>query len=225
MSTEKREKWIEEKIKASCGKHVVMICNSELVKTGLDLVEFPTIIFYQTGYSIFTLRQAARRSFRIGQDKNVKVYYLLYEDSMQEKAMKLIASKLETSLAVEGELCDKGLAALSESGDSLIVEMAKALVDGIQETQEVYVKWKNFKKAELEKDLLLTNRTLKFQPPQKKGEVTFEQVGNKVIWLEVLQTKSKKKSISRIKITDKEKLKQIMKDLGQKHFQMLLPLI
>jgi hypothetical protein len=33
----------------------------EVVKTGLDLYEFPKVIFYETGYSIYTLRQASRR--------------------------------------------------------------------------------------------------------------------------------------------------------------------
>jgi hypothetical protein len=33
----------------------------------LDLLNFPTIFFVQTGYSIYTLQQASRRSWRIGQ--------------------------------------------------------------------------------------------------------------------------------------------------------------
>ena len=33
----------------------------------LDLLDFPTIIFYESGYSLHTLRQASRRSWRIGQ--------------------------------------------------------------------------------------------------------------------------------------------------------------
>ncbi|MEL7893404.1 DEAD/DEAH box helicase, partial [Pseudomonas aeruginosa] len=37
------------------------------VKTGLDLLDFPTIAFMQTGYKVYTLQQAARRSWRIGQ--------------------------------------------------------------------------------------------------------------------------------------------------------------
>ena len=47
----------------------VCICHPKLVQTGLDLLEFPTIFFVQTGYSIYTLRQASRRSWRIGQKR------------------------------------------------------------------------------------------------------------------------------------------------------------
>jgi hypothetical protein len=41
----------------------------------LDLLLFPTIFFVQTGYSIYTLRQAGRRSWRIGQKEPVRVAF------------------------------------------------------------------------------------------------------------------------------------------------------
>lgn len=110
----------------------VMICNPKLVETGLDLLSFPSIVFYQCGYSIYTLRQASRRSWRITQKNPVKVYYLAYSGTMQTRAMKLIAAKLETSLALEGELTDKGLTVLSESSDSMTRQLAKALLEQIQ---------------------------------------------------------------------------------------------
>ena len=111
-----------------------MICNPRLVETGLDLLDFPSIVFYQCGYSTYTLRQASRRSWRITQKEPVKVYYLTYSETMQTRAMKLIATKLETSLALEGELTDKGLSALSESSDSMTRELARALVEQISFT-------------------------------------------------------------------------------------------
>jgi hypothetical protein len=40
---------------------------SEAGGDGLDLLAFPTLYFYETGYSLHTLRQASRRSWRIGQ--------------------------------------------------------------------------------------------------------------------------------------------------------------
>src|SRR3546814_17905000 len=51
----------------------VLITNPELVKTGLDLLEFPTIVFLQSGYNVYSLQQAARRSWRIGQKQPVRV--------------------------------------------------------------------------------------------------------------------------------------------------------
>ena len=38
----------------------VCICHPKLVQTGLDLLDFPTILFYETGYSTYVCgRQAA----------------------------------------------------------------------------------------------------------------------------------------------------------------------
>ena len=48
------------------------------MKTGLDLLEFPTIVFMQSGYNVYSLQQAARRSWRIGQKQPVRVIYLGY---------------------------------------------------------------------------------------------------------------------------------------------------
>ena len=82
VSPEEREDWIKDKVESDTD---VMIANPKLVKTGLNLYDFPTLVFYQTGYSIFTLRQASQRSWWIGQNKDVKVHYLYYTPTMQEK--------------------------------------------------------------------------------------------------------------------------------------------
>ena len=58
--------WVKSRLRQKVREDVqVVIGNPMLVQTGLDLLDFPTIIFYQTGYSVFTLRQASRRSWRI----------------------------------------------------------------------------------------------------------------------------------------------------------------
>jgi hypothetical protein len=51
-------------------------CTGANSAAGLDLLDFPTIPFYETGTSIYALRQASRRSWRIGQRRNVKVKFL-----------------------------------------------------------------------------------------------------------------------------------------------------
>ena len=63
VATDKREDWYERQLKAGVQ---VVICHPKLVETGLDLLAFPTLYFYETGYSLHTLRQASRRSWRIG---------------------------------------------------------------------------------------------------------------------------------------------------------------
>jgi SNF2 family DNA or RNA helicase len=73
VGTDKREDWIIDQVDRDID---IMVCNPELVKTGLDLLDFPTIIFMQTGYNVYTVQQASRRSWRIGQTLDVKVVFL-----------------------------------------------------------------------------------------------------------------------------------------------------
>jgi len=146
VKPEHREDWLKERM--DTGQYDCLICNPNLVKTGLDLLDFPTIIFFQCGYSVFTLRQASRRSWRIGQNLPVRVFYMAYAKTMQEKALSLMAQKMETSLAVEGELSDQGLAALSESENSMMYELAKALT-GKQTVCNMDDAWNRYKQGEL----------------------------------------------------------------------------
>jgi SNF2 family DNA or RNA helicase len=106
----------------------VLICNPELVKTGLDLLDFPSIVFMQTGYNIYTLQQAARRSWRIGQKDDVEVYYLGYEETAQIACLSLMARKISVSQSTSGDMPDSGLDVLNQDGDSIEVELAKQLL-------------------------------------------------------------------------------------------------
>lgn len=152
IEPKKREQWIEK----NCHDTDTLITNPELVKVGLDLIQFPTVIFYQTGYNIFTLRQAARRSWRIGQTKPVKVHFFTYQNTMQETAITLIAKKLEIALLVEGDL-PEGLAQYQAEGGSLVEEMTKALIEGRNYTG-AETAWANFRKREIESSLDITQK-------------------------------------------------------------------
>src|SRR5690606_18801842 len=57
VDASRRENWIDEQLDRGID---MLITNTELVKTGLDLLEFPTIVFMQSGYSVYSLQQAAR---------------------------------------------------------------------------------------------------------------------------------------------------------------------
>ena len=146
VKPEHREEWLRQHL--ATGQYDCLICNPNLVKTGLDLLDFPTIIFFQCGYSVFTLRQASRRSWRIGQDQAERVFFMAYAETMQEKALSLMAQKMETSLAVEGELSDQGLAALSQSENSMVYELAKALT-GRTPVEDVATAWDRYRKREM----------------------------------------------------------------------------
>jgi hypothetical protein len=74
------------------------------------------------------LRQASRRSWRIGQRQPVKVYFLAYQETLQEKGLRLIAAKVRSALAVEGELLDDGLSAFHQDQD-FFLQLARAIVE------------------------------------------------------------------------------------------------
>lgn len=152
VKPEKREEWLRDNL--ATGQYDCLLCNPNLVKTGLDLLDFPTIVFFQCGYSVFTLRQASRRSWRIGQKQPVRVFFMAYSETMQDKALSLMAQKMETSLAVEGELSDQGLAALSESENSMVYELAKALT-GRTTVGDVNQAWNRYRQRELASVLAL----------------------------------------------------------------------
>jgi hypothetical protein len=59
------------------------------------------------------------------------VYYLYYAETMQARAMALMAQKLDASLALEGQFSADGLAAMSAESGSLTMELANSLVENI----------------------------------------------------------------------------------------------
>jgi hypothetical protein len=129
VAPEKREAWIEEHAPGID----VMISHPQPVQTGLDLFSkkgthnFPTIVFYETGYDTFVLRQASRRAWRIGQKAECKVYYIFYESTIQAAAMTLMGKKIQAALALDGKFSVDGLVAMSGDESSMQMALAKAL--------------------------------------------------------------------------------------------------
>ncbi|WP_374684723.1 DEAD/DEAH box helicase family protein [Variovorax sp. ZS18.2.2] len=122
----KREDWVADQVERGID---VLICNPELVKTGLDLLEFPTIVFLQSGFNVYTVQQAARRSWRIGQKRDVRVIFLGYAGTTQMDCLRLMGKKIAVSQSTSGEMPESGLDVLNEStGDSLEVALARQLL-------------------------------------------------------------------------------------------------
>ena len=133
VAPDKREAWVADKVKQGID---VLICHPRLVQTGLDLIDFPTICWEETDYSVYVSRQASRRSWRIGQTRPVKVVYMAYRNTLQADALKLVAKKLQSSLAVEGELPEDGLAAFGDEGDDLMMALARRIVSRDEDEDE-----------------------------------------------------------------------------------------
>jgi SNF2 family DNA or RNA helicase len=121
----KREDWLFDQVDKGID---VLITNPELVKTGLDMLEFPTIVYMQSGYNVYTLQQASRRSWRIGQKQDVDVFFLGYAGTAQMACLELMAKKIAVSQSTSGDMPDSGLDVLNQGGDSIEVALAKQLV-------------------------------------------------------------------------------------------------
>ena len=139
VAPEQRETWYERQLKNGLQ---VCICHPKLVQTGLDLLDFPTILFYETGYSTYVLRQASRRSWRIGQRHPVRVGFLSYANTAQESCLRLMGKKLLVSLAMEGKLEAGGLQAMEDDGD-LLTAMARELVTRQGVGEQADAVWKS----------------------------------------------------------------------------------
>jgi superfamily II DNA or RNA helicase len=126
-----REEWIAKRLEDGLR---VLITNPAIVETGLDLNAFTTLIFYDTGTKLFTMRQASRRSWRINQTApRVEVHMLYYADTMQHKLMRLMGTKLAVAAIIEGGFSEEGLASMSRCED-LTTLMAKELMLGIKDS-------------------------------------------------------------------------------------------
>lgn len=163
---ESREGWYDRQLR---GGVQAVICHPKLVQTGLDLIDFPTILFYETGYSIYVLRQASRRSWRIGQRLPVKVKFLHYAETMQESCLRLMGKKLLVSLAMEGKFSSEGLQAINEE-DDILMAMARELVteNGIGEKADEV--WSTLQKRQ---EAILGTRVA--QDPETEPERTVSE--------------------------------------------------
>ena len=93
-------------------------------------MDLPTVAWCEMECSVYTMRQASRRSWRIGQHRPVKVVFMAYRNSLQTDAMKLVAKKLQSFLAVEEELPEDGLAVYGDDGDDLMLVLTRKIVNG-----------------------------------------------------------------------------------------------
>ena len=62
---------------------------------------------------------------------------MAYRNTLQADALKLVAKKLQSSLAVEGELPEDGLAAYGDDGDDLMLALARKIVAGEEDADSV----------------------------------------------------------------------------------------
>jgi superfamily II DNA or RNA helicase len=131
IQAERREAVIEKEIVAGTN---VLITNPILVQTGLDLIHFPTLVFYEITFNLSTMMQAAARSYRLNQThEHCKVVYLFYEATMEHTAVQLMSRKQRAAKLLTGDVGLTGLDALTE-GESGFEE---ALLDALAHEEQL----------------------------------------------------------------------------------------
>jgi hypothetical protein len=165
VATDKREEWYDRQLKAGVE---VVICHPKLVETGLDLLAFPTLYFYETGYSLHTLRQASRRSWRIGQRRPVRVKFVTYAGTMQETCLRLMGKKMLVALMMEGKFTGEGLQAL-DTDEDLMSAMARELVEkaGVGESADAV--WRDLDK---EREKIQPQPAVVVEPEAEEGSAS-----------------------------------------------------
>lgn len=125
VSAERREAVIEREVRAGAN---VILCNPELVKTGLDLVFASTLIYYEISFNLSTMMQASARSYRLNQTQKLcKVCFLFYEGTMEHHAVQLMSRKQRAAKLLNGEIGLTGLEELTKGESGLEEALLQAI--------------------------------------------------------------------------------------------------
>ena len=172
---DEREEFVARAVKRGA---VVLMCSPDLVQTGLDLIDFPNIVYFGIDYNLAKLRQSSRRSWRLGQEHPVKVIFMYWKKSKQQEALVYMATKYRAANLVDGRSID-GLAAMG--GNTSFIEDLVNRATGVIEpdlpdyefpaSQPVRID-KNLTAA-LDIDPLLETDTTENNPEGKDSEIRY----------------------------------------------------
>ncbi len=124
MAPAKREAWIVH----NAPSLDVLIVNPKLVQTGLDLVMFSTLVFFETTVSLPVLWQSMRRVWRLGQSLSVDVIFLAYMDTVEETILQRMGQKKKAAQLLYGKSAT-GVLVETDDGD-LQRELIQAALEG-----------------------------------------------------------------------------------------------
>jgi superfamily II DNA or RNA helicase len=119
VEARKREAWIAGKVHGMD----VLIVNPRLVETGLDLVAFSNVVFFEIEFSLYTLWQALRRVWRPGQTQKVKAVFAIYNGTMEARALALMGRKMKAGQMLYGD--EVGGAIVPEDEGDLLLKLAR----------------------------------------------------------------------------------------------------
>jgi hypothetical protein len=123
VNPRKREEWIAKRV---VGLDVLVV-NPRLVETGLDLVAFSSVVFAEIEYSLYTLWQAVRRVWRLGQTKPVKAIFSVYSEAMEARALALMGQKMKAAQLLYGD--EVGGAIVPEEDGDILMKLAREALE------------------------------------------------------------------------------------------------
>ena len=133
-----------------------------------------------------------------------------------------MADKLMCSLAIEGELSDKGLSALSETSDSMAKELAKMLIEKSESGDNRSLKdiWADYRKKEVQVDVKISKdiseptpepvtiskeETHRPTPEIKMASSEVEKIGDRIVKVQFIEYVGKrKKKVTHIEVKEAE---------------------
>ena len=139
VGTDVREAWYEARLKEGVQ---VVVCHPKLVETGLDLLDFPTLYFYETGYCLFTLldRQVVGHGASVRSTGSGEVPDVLRHST--GKSIRLMGKRFCCDLMLEGKLSGEGLDGFEED-DDMVTSMVRELLEEGKVGESADAVWAN----------------------------------------------------------------------------------
>jgi SAM-dependent methyltransferase/ribosomal protein S27AE len=120
VAARQREAWIAD----HAADLDVLLVNPRKVETGLDLVAFATVVFYEIEYSLASFWQAMRRVWRLGQTQPVKIAYAVYQNTLEEAGLALLGQKLRAAQLLYGDDASSAIADAADDDGDFLAELA-----------------------------------------------------------------------------------------------------
>jgi hypothetical protein len=125
LAPAKRATWL----KAHAESMDVLLTNARLIEVGLNLTMFSTAAFFELEFSLYTAWQAMRRLYRPGAPRPVKLYFPVYEGTLEEHALDLIGAKMLAAQVMYGDEVGGALVDELDESDLIGDLVRKALGD------------------------------------------------------------------------------------------------
>jgi len=130
----------------------VLIMSMTLVQVGLDLLEWPTLMFWQMHDDINVDRQAGKRAHRIGQHRECRVKFYVADGTQQKAQFQRLMTRRINALIVEGriERSDALARYAQDEGSSLTRDLASCL-----SATELTNTWKSAAEKDIDQNIVM----------------------------------------------------------------------